>query len=109
MPIDTADELLSPLPTAQADDPRGRPRQRAGLARRRRDPTPALRRIWDAMRQCVFRGCHTDGILPGGLGVVRRAAAMSRNLLGDAEFEDVDDWMEAIRRGGRGFREILAG
>ena len=29
------------------------------------------------------RGCHTEGALPGGLGVSRRAAAINRRLLGD--------------------------
>ena len=40
----------------------------------------ALGEIWRAMRQCVDRGCATDGVLPGGLGVKRRAAAMHRSL-----------------------------
>ncbi len=66
-----------------------------------------LRGIWDAMRQCVFRGCYTGGVLPGGLGVVRRAASMNRKRLGDDKFANVDDWMAAIRAGGREFREIL--
>ena len=32
-----------------------------------------LDRIWDAMRRCLHRGCHTPGQLPGGLQVKRRA------------------------------------
>jgi L-serine dehydratase len=66
-----------------------------------------LQRIWDTMRRCIFRGTRIDGILPGGLGVVRRASAMSRDRLGPTRFEDVDAWMAAIRSGGREFREIL--
>ena len=66
-----------------------------------------LKTLWDAMRRCVFLGCHTGGILPGGLGVVRRASTMNRKRLGDVKFADVDAWMEAIRSGGREFREIL--
>lgn len=31
--------------------------------------------IWEAMQNCVDRGCHRDGILPGGLKVRRRAKA----------------------------------
>ena len=38
--------------------------------------------IWDVMREGVFRGCHTEGTLPGGLGVERRAAPIARRLLG---------------------------
>jgi len=64
--------------------------------------------LWDAMRRSVFRGTRTDGILPGGLGVVRRAAAMNRRRLGDiSAYPDVGSWMAAIRSGGREFREIL--
>jgi L-serine dehydratase len=66
-----------------------------------------LLHIWDVMKRCVFLGCHTGGILPGGLGVVRRAAAMNRKRLGEAKFADPEAWMDAIRSGGREFREIL--
>jgi len=40
----------------------------------------ALLEIWRAMQSCVERGCRTDGELPGGLGVRRRAAALRRSL-----------------------------
>jgi L-serine dehydratase len=36
--------------------------------------------IWDAMDACIQRGLATEGILPGGLGVRRRAAAMHARL-----------------------------
>ena len=38
-----------------------------------------LMSIWEAMQQCVRRGCNSDGLLPG-LKVERRAAAMHRQL-----------------------------
>jgi L-serine dehydratase len=37
--------------------------------------------IWQAMRDCVERGCRNEGELPGGLHVQRRAAALHRTLL----------------------------
>ncbi len=40
--------------------------------------------IWDAMAACVNAGLHTDGVLPGMLGVKRRAASI-RAQLEDAE------------------------
>ena len=47
-------------------------------------PEDELRRrlldIWSAMRACVERGCHTDGILPGGLKLKRRAPDLYRKL-----------------------------
>jgi L-serine dehydratase len=39
-----------------------------------------LLRIWSVMQECVARGCATDGVLPGGLKVRRRAAHLRRNL-----------------------------
>ena len=36
--------------------------------------------IWDAMKACVARGCRTEGHLPGGLRVKRRAAELYRTL-----------------------------
>ena len=33
-----------------------------------------LLHIWSVMQDCVERGCRTEGVLPGGLKVKRRAA-----------------------------------
>src|SRR5262249_32950938 len=40
-----------------------------------------LLRIWSVMQECVRRGCATDGVLPGGLKVRRRAPDLYRSLL----------------------------
>jgi len=66
-----------------------------------------LQRLWQAMKECVFLGCQTGGILPGGLNVVRRAASRNRNRLGDRKFASPEEWMAAIGAGSREFREIL--
>jgi L-serine dehydratase len=42
--------------------------------------TSQLLSIWRVMRGCVERGCRTEGILPGGFKVRRRAAALARSL-----------------------------
>ena len=39
-----------------------------------------LLRIWQVMQDCVQRGCRTEGVLPGGFKVRRRAAALYRSL-----------------------------
>ena len=39
-----------------------------------------LLKIWQVMQDCVEAGCHNEGILPGGLKVKRRAAALYRQL-----------------------------
>ncbi len=39
-----------------------------------------LMTIWRAMQDCVGRGSTREGVLPGGLNVARRAAALGRRL-----------------------------
>ncbi|HSD21266.1 MAG TPA: L-serine ammonia-lyase [Anaeromyxobacter sp.] len=39
-----------------------------------------LLRIWATMEACVERGCRTEGTLPGGLEVPRRAPGLLRSL-----------------------------
>ncbi len=41
----------------------------------------ALLKVWSAMQSCVRRGCETEGILPGGLQVQRRAPGIYRKLV----------------------------
>ncbi|MBK1883709.1 L-serine ammonia-lyase [Luteolibacter pohnpeiensis] len=41
--------------------------------------------IWQAMQNCVTRGCSLEGILPGGLHVKRRAKAIHENLRNKSE------------------------
>ena len=44
-----------------------------------------LLHIWRVMQACVTRGCVTDGILPGGFKVKRRAAQLHRDLTANPE------------------------
>ena len=44
------------------------------------DTRTALLEIWQVMQACVAAGCRHEGILPGGLKVRRRAAALYRQL-----------------------------
>jgi len=44
-----------------------------------------LLEIWHVMQACVERGCHTEGLLPGGLKVKRRAARLYRQLTNEKE------------------------
>jgi L-serine dehydratase len=57
-----------------------------------------LLRIWDAMQQCVERGCREEGVLPGVLKVPRRAPALYQDLTArpEAALQDpltVLDWV----------------
>ena len=44
-----------------------------------------LLKIWQVMQETVERGCHTEGILPGGMKVKRRAAGLYRKLKAESE------------------------
>ena len=44
-----------------------------------------LLKIWGVMQACVQRGCRTDGVLPGGFKVRRRAADLYRQLCANPE------------------------
>ena len=44
-----------------------------------------LLKIWAVMQACVERGCRTDGVLPGGFKVRRRASELHRQLCSNPE------------------------
>lgn len=64
-------------------------------------------KIWYAMRDCMYRGVHTEGMLPGGLEVKRRAAATNKRLLKDGVYDGYDAWTSLIQKGGNDFSYIL--
>jgi L-serine dehydratase len=49
------------------------------------DIRAGLLAIWHEMQRCVERGCRTEGVLPGGLKVKRRAARLYRQLENETE------------------------
>jgi L-serine dehydratase len=63
--------------------------------------------IWRVMKECIYRGCHTEGILPGGLNVKRRASALNKKLIYGRAYADYNSWLATIRQGGKDFAYIL--
>jgi L-serine dehydratase len=49
------------------------------------DIDAGLQKIWDVMQACVVRGCRTQGVLPGGFKVKRRAADLHHKLCTNPE------------------------
>ncbi|MFT6692259.1 MAG: L-serine dehydratase [Colwellia sp.] len=51
--------------------------------------------IWDAMKASIARGIVTEGILPGGLKVIRRAPALHRSLCVEKSSDPLSamDWV----------------
>lgn len=66
-----------------------------------------LLRIWNTMLECMYIGCHSEGILPGGLNVRRRAFDMHQNLIGLSNYDSPQSWLEQIRLTEVKFRQIL--
>jgi len=66
-----------------------------------------LRRIWNTMLECMYVGCHTEGNLPGGLNVRRRAYDMHQKLKGDLPYQSPEEWLQVIRKTEVKFRQIL--
>ncbi|MEM0517005.1 L-serine ammonia-lyase [Aequorivita flava] len=66
-----------------------------------------LKKIWDVMLDSMYVGTHTEGILPGGLNVTRRAFDMNKNLIGEHTYNGADEWIAAIRNTKVHFRQIL--
>ncbi|MEC9093855.1 MAG: L-serine ammonia-lyase [Planctomycetota bacterium] len=55
--------------------------------------------LWEVMQQCVQRGCEQTGVLPGGLQVERRAAALLASLQSTQQSKPEDpltvlDWVD---------------
>jgi L-serine dehydratase len=62
------------------------------------DLDAGIARLWDTMSACIDRGLATEGILPGGLSVRRRAAAIHRALVAERGLNMtaphvINDWM----------------
>lgn len=67
-----------------------------------------LNKIWNTMLECMFIGCHTEGQLPGGLNVRRRAFEMHKNLMLTADsYDSPENWLNVIRKTEVKFRQIL--
>lgn len=64
-------------------------------------------KVWQVMRECIYRGCHESGELPGGLHVIRRASGINKKLLAGKTYNNYEEWMEAIKTNGNGFQYTL--
>lgn len=75
-----------------------------------RDPASIrtqLDRLWETMAACVYRGCHADGVLPGGLNVARRASQIHARLIGAGVYHDPESWIAQIRARSANFPDVV--
>lgn len=68
-----------------------------------------IQSVWTTMLNCMYNGCHTEGKLPGGLNVTRRAADLNKNLLSGnyKQYENAQGWLKTIRKTKVKFRQIF--
>ncbi len=66
-----------------------------------------LLKIWQVMKACVYKGCHTEGHLPGHLKVTRRAYQINKKLIGTDQYTNSDEWLAVIKSKQYSFPEIL--
>jgi len=66
-----------------------------------------LKDIWSVMLDSMYTGCHTEGKLPGGLNVRRRAFDTHKTLIGEIPYSNAEEWITAIRSTEVKFRQIL--
>jgi len=96
-PFDTGEELLMQCKT-QGRSISDLMLENEKVWRSEAEIRAGLLRIWAVMQDCVRRGVTSDGILPGGMKVKRRAAELHRKLLErpEANLQDpltVMDWV----------------
>lgn len=97
LPFGSADELLKQASRTQgsiADVMRVNERH----WRSNEEIDIGLLHIWQVMQDCITRGVRTEGILPGGFKVKRRANALHRKLVEAARTKPIDplsvmDWV----------------
>ncbi len=65
-----------------------------------------LLEIWQVMFECIYRGAHKKGILPGGLNVRRRAADMNENLIADGKYNSPEEWMNLVKQSDQSFNNV---
>ncbi|MGI9526226.1 MAG: L-serine ammonia-lyase [Weeksellaceae bacterium] len=67
-----------------------------------------LKKIWNVMLESIYIGCHTDGFLPGGLNVRRRASDVYRKLKDDKHaYTNKEEWITSIRKTKMHYREVF--
>ncbi|MDG1475882.1 MAG: L-serine ammonia-lyase, partial [Vicingaceae bacterium] len=62
--------------------------------------------LWAAMKASIYNGCHKNGVLPGGLNVIRRAFNINVDLIGDKQYSNADEWIEAIKSCNQSFSNV---
>lgn len=66
-----------------------------------------LTQIEQVMLESIVRGCRTEGVLPGGLNVRRRAARLAAKLLAHHDPTTPQEWIGTIKQQTCDFQRVL--
>ena len=66
-----------------------------------------LERIWNTMLESIYKGCHTEGFLPGGLNVKRRAFTTHQKIIKKESYNTPKEWIDILRKTKIKFRGIF--
>jgi L-serine dehydratase len=94
-PFHSAQELLETAASANLTIAQLMLANEAALAGSEQEVRRGVLRIWQVMRDCTQRGIETEGILPGGLKVRRRAAKLAARLRAGLDKDPLSqlDWI----------------
>ncbi len=63
--------------------------------------------IWSVMKNCIYRGIHQSGELPGGLQVKRRASVLNKKLCKGKVYNSFEEWKDIIKEDQGNFQKML--
>ena len=75
--------------------------------RKEAETKEGILKIWSVMKESIYKGCNTEGTLPGGLNVRRRAIDLNHRLIGSTPYKNQQEWQDAIVKGGKDFRYTI--
>ncbi|WP_455199350.1 L-serine ammonia-lyase [Kaarinaea lacus] len=91
-PFDTADKMMEFAADNKLTVPAMK-RLNELQFRKQDELNRGLDEIWQSMRECLERGLATEGILPGGLDLPRRAKDLHQQLLSNPQGATMNDWL----------------
>lgn len=62
--------------------------------------------IWQQIQECIYKGVTQEGVLPGGLNVIRRAAKLSQTLLQNVSHHSQKEWFELVKNTEHTFNNV---
>jgi len=62
--------------------------------------------LQEAFLNCIYAGCTKEGVLPGGLNVVRRASSICKKLLNADPYQNRQEWLDKVKSVKKDFNSV---